>query len=133
VELAEEIAKLLARVSVSGLLLFHGAEFLRGDRKIHNIVKSNGLPEFLAYGAVIGEVIAPICAILGIYTRIAGLLMASFMFMAVVLYHSGNLFKLSPNRDAYYLETQVFFFVGAVVVALLGAGRFSLGIGGVWN
>jgi putative oxidoreductase len=78
-------------------------------------------------------VIAPVCAILGIYTRIAGLLMAFFIFVAVILYHSGHLFMLSPNRDVYYLETQMFFFMGAIVMALLGAGRFSVGIGGGWN
>jgi putative oxidoreductase len=132
-EMMEDIAKLIARVTVSGLLLFHGAEFLRGDRKIFEIFKRRGLPESFAYAAIIGEVIAPVCAILGVYTRVAGLLMAFFIFVAVALYHSDHLFMLSPNRDAYYLETQMFFFMGAIVVALLGAGRFGLGIGGVWN
>jgi putative oxidoreductase len=132
-EFAEDLARLLLRVTVSALLLVHGAEFLRGDRKIFVIFKNKGLPEWFAYGAVIGEVVAPVCAILGIYTRIAALLMAFFMFMAVVLYHLDHLFMLSPTRDSYYLETQSFFFVMAIAVALLGAGRFSLGIGGVWN
>ncbi len=132
-EYSDDVAKLLARLTISVLLLFHGAEFLRGDRKIFDIVKQNGLPAFIAYGAVIGEVIAPICAILGVYTRVAGALMAFFLFMGVALFHRGHLFMLAPNRDAYYLETQVFFFMGGVLVALLGAGRFGLGIGGVWN
>src|ERR687889_2065030 len=97
-EFAEDLARLLLRVTVSGLLLVHGAEFLRGDRKIFVIFRNKGLPQWFAYGAVIGEVIAPVCAILGIYTRIAALLMAFFMFMAVVLYHLDHLFMLSPTR-----------------------------------
>ena len=132
-EMADDIGRLLARLTVSLLLLFHGAEFLRGDRKIFQIMKANGLPEFLAYGAVIGEVIAPLCAILGIYTRLAGLAMAFFLFVGVVLFHRDHLFMLSEKRDAYYLETQVFFLVGGLIVALLGQGRFGLGVGGIWN
>lgn len=132
-ELADDLGALLARVVVSFLLLFHGAEFLRGDRKIFEIVKANRLPEFIAYCAVLGEVVAPICAILGIYTRLAGLTMAFFIFMGVVLFHRDHLFMLSERRDAYYLETQLFFLAGGLVVALLGQGRFGLGIGGVWN
>ena len=132
-DLTDDIARLLLRVTVSALLLVHGAEFLRGDRKIFVIFKNNGLPEWFAYSAVIGEVIAPVCAILGVYTRVAALLMAFFMFVAVALFHRGHLFMLSPTRDSYYLETQTFFFVMALAVALLGAGPFGLGIGGVWN
>jgi putative oxidoreductase len=133
IELLEDVAKLLARLTVSGLLLFHGANFLRGDRQIFDIVKSHGLPEWFGYGSIIAMVIAPVCAILGIYTRIAGAVMALFLLIGVLLFHRGHLWMLAPKRDAYYLETQVFFFMGAVIVALLGAGRFGLGIGGIWN
>jgi putative oxidoreductase len=129
----DDVARLLARLTVSVLMLFHGANYLRGDRQIFEIVKARGLPEATGYLAVIGLVVAPVCAILGVYTRIAGAAMALFLLAGVLLFHMGHLFMLAPKRDAYYLETQVFFFMGGVIVALLGAGRFGLGIGGVWN
>lgn len=132
-DLILDTAKLIARVTVSGLLLFHGAEFLRGDRKIFKILRQNGLPESIAYAAILCEVIAPVCAILGIYTRVAGLLMAAFLIAGVALFHRGHLWMLSPARDSYYLETQVFFLSGGLIVALLGAGSFGAGIGGAWN
>lgn len=129
----EDLGKLVARLTVGILMLFHGWNYLRGDRQIFEIVKSHGLPEAVGYLAVIGLVIAPLCAILGIYTRIAGALIALFLVCGILLFHMGHLFMLAPKRDAYYLETQVFFLMGGLVVALLGAGRFGLGIGGIWN
>lgn len=132
-ELMLDLARLLARLTIGGLLLFHGAHFLRGDRQIFQIFKQNGLPENLGYGAIACEVVAPICAILGIYARIAGLVMAGFLVAGIALFHRGHLFMLSEKRDSYYLELQLFFLNGGLMVALLGAGRFSLGIGGVWN
>ena len=132
-DLMLDIAKLLARLTIGGLLLFHGAHFLRGDRQIFEIVKQNGLPEPIAYGAILGEVVAPVCAILGIYTRAAGLLMALFLVAGIALFHRGHLFMLSAKGDSYYLELQVFFLSGGLMVMLLGAGPFGFGIGGAWN
>ena|SRR5579883_1021954 len=132
-EFGLDIARLLARVTVGGMLLFHGAHFLRGDRQIFEIFRQNALPQEFAYGAVVCEVIAPICAILGVYSRVAGLLMAGFLLLGIALFHRGHLFMLSEKKDAYYLELQMFFLSGGLMVALLGAGRFGLGIGGAWN
>lgn len=81
----------------------------------------------------IGEVVAPIMILLGIWTRPAALVVAINMIVAVLLVHAAEFFTLSKTGGRA-LELQGFFFLTAIVVALLGAGRYSVGgASGKWN
>jgi putative oxidoreductase len=88
-------------------------------------VASHGLPVFLAYGVLIGEVVAPIMAIVGWQTRIAGLLMAGNMVVAIFLAHSGELFTLGRS-GGWALELQGMFLFGALALVFLGSGRMAV-------
>ena len=60
---------LILRLSTGGLLLFHGvAKLLGGLSFVQGMLAAKGLPGFLAYGAVVGEVLAPLALILGLFT-----------------------------------------------------------------
>ena len=64
---SNDIAKLLLRLSVGLLMLFHGVEkIINGINGVKHLTRSAGFPEFFAYGVYIGEVIVPIFIILGI-------------------------------------------------------------------
>ncbi len=67
-----DLGKLIVRLTLGGLLLFHGiAKLLNGIGFIEGQLASHGLPTILAYGVYIGgEVIAPLMVILGYQTRI---------------------------------------------------------------
>ena len=55
------------------------------------------------------------------------------MLFAIGLVHMHELASIT-KMGAWALETQGLFLFGALAVALLGAGRFSLGgAGGRWN
>ena len=55
------------------------------------------------------------------------------MTVAIWLAHTSQLFTLNQT-GGWALELQGMFFLAAVVVALIGAGRYSLGgINGRWN
>jgi putative oxidoreductase len=55
------------------------------------------------------------------------------MVVAVLLVHTGQFFGLSQT-GGWALELQGFYFASAIVVALLGAGRYSVGgLAGKWN
>jgi putative oxidoreductase len=55
------------------------------------------------------------------------------MLVAVGLVHTSQLVGLN-QQGGYGLELQAMYLFGALAVALLGAGRFSLGgIDGRWN
>jgi len=131
---AHDIAKLLLRLMLGALILLHGISKIRGGPGfILDIVDKAGLPEPFGYLVYVGEVIAPILVIIGLWTRLAALVIAINMIVAILLVHVPQFFTLS-DTGGWALELQGLYIVAAVCVALLGAGRYSIGgAGGRWN
>jgi putative oxidoreductase len=122
----EDIGKLILRLTLGGLLLFHGiAKLTGGIDPISKTVANAGLPAFLAFGVYVGEVIAPALVIAGWYSRIGAIVIAINMLFAVGLVHARELFALGES-GGWALELQGLFFFVALTVALIGPGRFSI-------
>lgn len=130
----DSLGKLVLRLSVGGLLLLHGVhKLLDGIDPIKQMIAAHGVPDWLAYGVYLGEVVGPILVILGLFSRIGGALIAINMIVAVLLAGLGHLLALNP-MGGYALELEAFYLFGAVTIILLGAGGFSLGGShGRWN
>jgi len=131
---ADDIAKLLLRLTLGTLILLHGISKIRGGPGfILDIVDKAGLPAPFGYLVYVGEVLAPLLVIVGLWTRLAALVIAINMIVAVALVHMDQLFTLA-DTGGWALELQGLFLVAAVAVALLGAGRYSVGGNfGRWN
>lgn len=129
-----DAGRLLLRVALGVLILLHGvAKIGSGPGAIVNMVSGAGLPGTLGYLVYVGEVLAPLLVIVGIWTRPAALVIAINMVVAVLLAHVPQLFTIT-KMGGWALELQGMFLATAVAIALLGAGRFSLGgAGGRWN
>ncbi len=122
----DDTGKLLLRLAVGGLMLFHGLhKGIDGVGGIAGMLVAKGLPGFIAYGVLVGEVIAPILIILGILTRPAALVLAFTMVVAWLMVGTGKTFALDAV-GAWAIESLVYFFVGALAVAFLGAGRYAV-------
>jgi putative oxidoreductase len=93
---------------------------------ITGLVAKFGLPPALGYLVYVGEVIAPLLILFGAWTRLAALIVAANMVVAVVLVHTGELFTMAKT-GGWALELQGLFLAAALAVALLGAGRYSVG------
>ena len=65
--------------------------------------------------------------VLGLWTRPAALVIAFNMVMAIYLSHAKDVLKLSERGGSWAIETPMFFLLTAVAVAILGAGRYSVG------
>ena len=130
----EDFAKLILRLAIGMLMLLHGiAKLIHGVGPIEGMMVARGLPAFFAWAVYIGEVIAPLLLIFGLYTRLGALLIAANMVVAIALAHSGHLMQLG-GTGGWRLELQGLFLFGSIAVAMLGAGRFSVGgRGGSWN
>ncbi len=125
--MTDDIGKLVLRVSVALLILLHGiAKLQSGVGGIAGMLAGHGLPAFLAYGVYLGEVVGPALVIIGLFTRIGALLMVGNMLVAFALAHMSELFSLG-NMGGWALETQGLFLFGSIAIALLGAGRLSVG------
>lgn len=122
----EDFGKFLLRLAVGGLMLFHGLHKLfAGIDGISGMLIAKGLPGFIAYGVLVGEVIAPCLIILGILTRPAALVLAFTMIVAWLMVGINETWALDKT-GAWAIESLVYFFIGALAVAFLGAGRFSV-------
>jgi|SRR5687767_4086074 putative oxidoreductase len=131
----DDVGKLLLRLAVGGLLLFHGVSKMKsGVGWIAGPLAGLGLPAFLAYGVFVGEVVAPILAILGKFTRLAGLAIAFDLFMAIVLVLRGRILSVNPQGGGWAIELEMFFLLGGVALFFLGSGRLALSRGqGAWD
>lgn len=120
-----DLGKLILRIFIGGLMLFHGVHKLfHGIDFIKQMLGGVGLPAFIAYGVYLGEIVAPILIIVGYKTRISALAVAVTMIFAVGLAHSGDLLKLTQH-GGLVLELQWFYFASSVALMFLGAGRYS--------
>ena len=130
----DDLGKLLLRVTLALLLLFHGvAKLVGGVGFITGMLEQRGLPGAIGYLVYVGEVIAPLLILLGVWTRAAALVVAGNMIVAVLLVHTAEFFTMSKT-GGWALELQGMFFFAALAVALLGAGRYSVGgRAGKWN
>lgn len=108
----------LLRWTLGILLLLHGiAKITGGVGHIEGMLAKVGLPTLIAYGAYIGEVVAPILLLINRLVVPAALIIVVQMLFAVGLAHMGQLFQLTKT-GGWALELQAFFLLTAVVVAL---------------
>lgn len=130
----DDLGKLVLRVTIAGLMLFHGVhKLVNGIGGIESMVSSKGLPGFVAYGVYVGEVVAPIFILLGKFTRPAALVFAFNMVVATLLAHSGDIWKIGKHGN-WGIEHQMLFCLPAIAIALIGPGRYSLSRGqGRWD
>ena len=70
----EDTGKLVLRLTIGGLLFMHGLAKVRDNSFVQNEVLDAGLPAFVAYGVFVGEIVAPLLLIIGVFTRAAALL-----------------------------------------------------------
>jgi putative oxidoreductase len=130
--MSEQFGKLLLRLGVGGLVLFHGAHrLLTGLDPVRDLLTSHKLPEVLAYGVYLGEIVGPVLIILGLFTRIGAFLIAVEVLALVVLSGIPQVMALAPD-GGYALELEALYFASAVALMLIGGGRVTLGRGR-WN
>jgi putative oxidoreductase len=121
-----DLGKLVLRLALGMLILLHGIAKLKGGvAPIEGMLQAHGLPAFLAYGAYIGEVLAPLMVIAGFHARIGAALMAINMLFAIALAHMGDLGQLNEG-GGWAIELQAMYLASALAVALIGPGRFSV-------
>ena len=64
----EDLGKLVLRLTLGMLMLFHGIAKLRnGVGGVEGMLESHGVSGLLAYGAFVGELFAPFLLLVGLY------------------------------------------------------------------
>lgn len=120
-----DLAKLLLRVSLGILILFHGIhKVIHGISGIKAMMASSVFPTFFAYGVFVGELIAPIFIILGLYARVAAGVLAFNMFVAIYLAYGFSLTLAKHGGISW--ELPLVYLIMSVLVILLGSGKYSV-------
>lgn len=122
----QDLGKLVLRIVLGVLILLHGISKLRhGLGAIEGMVTAHGLPAFVAYGVLVGEVLAPLLLLLGWFSRVGAALVAVNMLFAFGLAHMGQLAQLN-EQGGWALELQGMYLAAALALALLGPGRYAV-------
>jgi len=108
------------------MLLLHGIHKLfNGIDFISTKLVEHGLPEVLAYGAFIGEVVAPFLVVIGYKTRIAASLIVVNMCMAIYLVYPDAILQTN-DKGAWAVELPALFLFGALSLVFTGGGKYSI-------
>jgi len=126
---SEDAGKLVVRLMVGGLLLFHGiSKAFNGVDFIVKGLAAHHLPAFIAYGVYVGEILAPVLIILGLWTRLSGLVVAFDLLVAILLVRLPAMLTISRG-GGWAVELDVFFLLGGLAILFLGPGKLRFGRG----
>ena len=121
-----DMGKLIVRIALSVLILLHGiAKISGGVGFITGVVAKARLPASFGYLVYVGEVVAPLMVLLGLWARVGASVIAINMLAAILLVHTGDFMKLNQT-GGWELELQAVFLATAIGVAMFGAGRYSI-------
>jgi len=128
------VAGLLLRLTVAGVMFPHGAQKLfgwfggYGPSGTLQHFRSLGVPTVAGWIGILAEAVGPVLLVLGLGTRVVALLLAGVMVGAVVLVHRPHGFFMNWSGQAkgegfeYHLVM-----LGALAALLVtGGGAFSL-------
>jgi putative oxidoreductase len=130
----EDTGKLTLRLMVGVLLLFHGIAKLKGGVDwMTPMLAAHHLPGFIRFGVYVGEIVAPLLLIAGVFTRLAGAVVFLNMVFAVLLARTDAL-DLDPQGGAWGVELEALYAFGGAAVYCLGSGKYALSRGrGKWD
>ena len=116
------------RLTAGILILVHGVPKMLDPGAltwIGGMLAAKGMPAFFAYAAYVGEVLAPVMVILGIFSRIGGLLISLNMIAAIFLVRLGSLFTMG-KQGGWALELEGFYLFCGLAICFLGSGKFAV-------
>ncbi|MXS79115.1 DoxX family protein [Nitrosomonas sp. JL21] len=125
---SDELGKLTLRFTMGILMLVHGVHKVLNPASIdfidNQLIKMD-LPQAVAYGIYMGEVILAHMIILGIFVRLSGLMVFGNVIFAILLGHINQLFNLY-DHGRYPLEVQIFFMLTGLALFFFGSGKFAV-------
>ena len=124
----QSVGKLILRIAVGGLLLFHGFDkIIHGIGSIEGLLAAHGAPKYIAFAVYIGEILAPMLLILGWRSRWWAGIIVFDMAIAIYLVHSKSILTLGAH-GAWSLEAPFFFLSAALAILFLGSGKYAVSV-----
>ncbi len=122
-----DLGLLLLRLTVGGLMLFHGVhKLIYGVSAIEGMLAGMGLPGFIAYFSLAAELLASVLIVLGAWTRVASVVMVGNMAVAILMAHLSVIFSVDPMTGGWAIELPMLYLLGAAVLCFTGGGKYAL-------
>lgn len=125
----QDFGILILRLNVGILMFLHGLQkVFSGIDGIKASVTAFSLPEFVAYGVYLGELVAPFLIILGIFTRLSSLAVLCTMIFASLVVLGGNVegYLALNQHGGWIVELQALYAFSSLALIFLGAGKYAL-------
>lgn len=118
---------LLLRLTIGGLMLFHGVhKAIHGVSFIEGMLEGIGLPGWIAYGAILGELVSSLMIIFGVWTRVAAVIFSGTMVVAILMAHTSQLCSIDPMTGGWVPELPALFLMGGIVLFFTGGGKYAI-------
>lgn len=125
---------LVLRLTLALILWPHGAQKVLGwfggagwDGTYQAFTEKMGIPPFLAKVAMLTEFFAPICLVLGVFTRIAALAVIIMMAVAMTRHVKNGYFaNWSGKKAGEGVEFHLLYAGSALALLLTGPGPWSV-------
>jgi putative oxidoreductase len=128
-----DLGLLILRITISVLMFLHGISKFGGSLEfIKSMLAEKGIPEFIAYGVLVGEILAPIAILIGFRTRIAAAIYAFNCLVAILIAHSSELFSMGEH-GGWALELLGLYLFGALTLFFTGAGNIAVSKSSQWD
>lgn len=124
---------LILRITLGGLMLFHGvAKLGPGITQMAEQFSTNGMPGFIAYFVFLGELLAPILLIIGFRTKLSALVYAFTMLAAIFIAHTADIFTIN-QYGGWAIELPFIYMMGAVALMFTGGGKYAISKTNKWD
>lgn len=121
-----DLGLIFLRIGLGVMLLMHGiAKIINGISGVKTLLAKAGLFENLAYLVYVGEVLAPIMIILGLFTRFASFIVLVNCGFILYLFYGFNLFSLTSSGGFKAEIVYLYIFI-CLCLLLCGGGRYAL-------
>ena len=116
---------LFIRLGLGVCLLMHGIfKLTHGIDGVKSMLVARGIPDLVAYGAYVGEVLAPAMIIIGVFCRIGALLVIANVLMIIYVLHTPLSALTGVGR--FELEIVYLYLSAAICLVICGGGEFVL-------
>ncbi len=129
-----DLAHLIVRFIVGVIFVAHGlAKFQIGISTITGFLQSVGIPAagFFGWLLPLVEIIGGLALIFGLATRLAALLLAVVMVVAIIKVKLAVGLIVPMAQPGVGMELDLAILAGLLAILLEGPGRFSLELGGL--
>ncbi|ASM40743.1 DoxX family protein [Campylobacter sp. RM12327] len=123
---SHSIGLLFLRVFLGICVLMHGIFKLNnGIAGVKSMLVASGLPQIMSYGVYIGEVLAPLMIIFGVFTRFAAFIL--FGTCCVIFYVANASAPFALTSNGGFVAEILYLYIGcAICLIFCGGGKFSL-------